>query len=97
MDDVTYHDLVQRKLLFGRTLSGDSTGGGNHGQKLFRRIVKQSFNLRRKMLRNSLRQVYAPDSPLPADCPYLDKRPEQLSVEDFIQLTNLLEGAHTRE
>ena len=66
-------------------------------EALFKKVVKCTFGMRRKMLRNSLRQVYAPDSPLPADCPYLDKRPEQLSVEDFIQLTNLLERAHTRE
>ena len=61
-------------------------------EALFRKIVKCTFGMRRKMLRNSLRQVYEKDSPLPADCPYLDKRPEQLSVEDFIRLTNMVEG-----
>jgi 16S rRNA (adenine1518-N6/adenine1519-N6)-dimethyltransferase len=61
-------------------------------EALFRKIVKSTFGMRRKMLRNSLRQVYAKDSPLPADCPYLDKRPEQLSVEDFIKLTLMVEG-----
>ena len=60
--------------------------------KLFRKVVKCTFGMRRKMLRNSLRQVYERDVPLPADCPYLDKRPEQLSVEDFIRLTNMVEG-----
>jgi 16S rRNA (adenine1518-N6/adenine1519-N6)-dimethyltransferase len=61
-------------------------------EALFRKIVKATFGMRRKMLRNSLRQVYDKDSPLPADCPYLDKRPEQLSVEDFIKLTLMVEG-----
>ena len=61
-------------------------------EALFRKIVKSTFGMRRKMLRNSLRQVYDKDSPLPADCPYLDKRPEQLSVEDFIKLTLMVEG-----
>ena len=56
-------------------------------------VIRSSiFGMRRKMLRNSLRQVYDKDSPLPADCPYLDKRPEQLSVEDFIKLTLMVEG-----
>ena len=62
-------------------------------EKLFRKVVKCTFGMRRKMLRNSLRQVYERDVPLPADCPYLDKRPEQLSVEDFIRLTNMVEGS----
>lgn len=58
--------------------------------ELFRRIVKGTFNQRRKMLRNSLRQCMDKDSPLP-QCDWLDKRPEQLSVENFIELTNLVE------
>jgi len=62
-------------------------------ENLFRKVVKCTFGMRRKMLRNSLRQVYERDVPLPADCPYLDKRPEQLSVEDFIRLTNMVEGS----
>ena len=61
-------------------------------EALFRKIVKATFGMRRKMLRNSLRQFYDKDSPLPAECPYLDKRPEQLSVEDFIKLTLMVEG-----
>ena len=59
---------------------------------LFKKVVKSTFGMRRKMLRNSLRQVYEKDVPLPADCPYLDRRPEQLSVEDFIGLTKLIES-----
>lgn len=62
-------------------------------EKLFRKVVKGTFGMRRKMLRNSLRQVYERDVPLPADCPFLDKRPEQLSVDDFITLTRFLENA----
>ena len=62
-------------------------------EALFRKVVKCTFGMRRKMLRNSLRQVYEKDVPLPADCPYLDRRPEQLSVSDFISLTNMMEQA----
>lgn len=58
--------------------------------ELFRRLVKGTFNQRRKMLRNSIRSCMDKDSPLPS-CQWLEKRPEQLSVEDFIELTNLIE------
>ena len=62
-------------------------------ESLLRRIVKGTFQQRRKMLRVSLRPLLAqtfPDtdfSVLLAD-PALTRRPEQLSVEDFIALTN---------
>ncbi len=47
---------------------------------LLRRIVKQAFQQRRKMLRGSLRGL------LPEGHPYGTLRPEQLSVEQFIEL-----------
>lgn len=47
---------------------------------LLRRLVKQSFQQRRKMLRGSLRGI------IPADHPFGTLRPEQLSVEQFIRL-----------
>mgnify|MGYP000849571133 FL=1 len=59
-------------------------------EKLFKSVVKTSFNQRRKMLRNSIRSLLPEESPLPDD-PMLTKRPEQLSIEQFEQLTNLLE------
>ncbi|MDD2246167.1 MAG: 16S rRNA (adenine(1518)-N(6)/adenine(1519)-N(6))-dimethyltransferase RsmA [Proteiniphilum sp.] len=62
----------------------------NCNEKLFKTVVKTSFNQRRKMLRNSIRSLLPEESPLPAD-PMLTKRPEQLSIEQFEQLTNLLE------
>lgn len=49
---------------------------------LMKRIVKQAFQQRRKMLRGSLRGI------IPADHPLGTMRPEQLSVEQFIALTN---------
>ena len=72
-------------------LTRNSRTSLNCNEQLFRRIVKCTFGMRRKMLRNSLRQVYERDVPLP-DNPYLDRRPEQLSVEDFINLTAIVEG-----
>lgn len=59
-------------------------------EKLFKTVVKTSFNQRRKMLRNSIKSLLPDESPLPDD-PMLTKRPEQLSIEQFVQLTNLLE------
>lgn len=49
----------------------------------FKAIVKMGFNQRRKTLRNSLRAMQIPENDL------LNKRAEQLSVADFIYLTNL--------
>ena len=54
-------------------------------EKLFFRIVKMSFNQRRKMLRGSLKSFNLSDS-LKED-PIFAKRPEQLSVQEFINLT----------
>lgn len=54
-------------------------------EKLFFRVVKMSFNQRRKMLRGSLKSMNLSDS-LRED-PIFTKRPEQLSVQEFINLT----------
>ncbi|MCX6232399.1 MAG: 16S rRNA (adenine(1518)-N(6)/adenine(1519)-N(6))-dimethyltransferase RsmA [Bacteroidetes bacterium] len=54
--------------------------------KLFFRVVKTAFNQRRKTLRNALNSIELDADKLPADI--LSKRAEQLSVEDFIRLTN---------
>ena len=51
-------------------------------EKLFVKVVKAAFNQRRKMLRNSLREFGVELS-----SEFAEKRPEQLSVEDFIRLT----------
>lgn len=54
---------------------------------LFKTVVKTTFGQRRKTIRNSIKGVTGgaalPDSPL------LAMRPEQLTVEQFIELTNL--------
>lgn len=52
---------------------------------LFRTIVKQAFQKRRKTLRNALKHLHLPDSV--DKLALMDKRPEQLSVEDYIFLT----------
>lgn len=52
---------------------------------LFRQIVKQSFNQRRKMLRNTMKMFIKDDPILQTD--FFRQRPEQLSVADFVWLT----------
>ena len=55
-------------------------------EELFKKIVKGTFNQRRKKMRNSIQQIVGKESPLLGN-PVLDKRPEQLSIDDFIELT----------
>lgn len=53
---------------------------------LFKTVVKTAFNQRRKTLRNSLKSLLGEKKTI-ATSPVFDKRPEQLSVEEFIELT----------
>lgn len=55
-------------------------------EALFLRVVKTGFNQRRKMLRSSLKPLNMDLSNVPQEL--LSKRAEQLSVNDFIYLTN---------
>lgn len=62
-------------------------------EQLFKRVVKTVFNQRRKMLRVSLRQIF--NNGKPTDGFYeqdiMTKRPEQLSIPQFVKLTNMVE------
>lgn len=58
-------------------------------EKLFFTIVKTTFNHRRKMLRKSLQSLGISQNLKENE--FLTKRPEQLSVEEFIQLTKWIE------
>ena len=78
-------------------------------ERLFKRLVKTVFNQRRKMLRVSLKQMLPADSSFfhsstlkafPEENDYfalhsslLTKRPEQLSIPEFVELTNLVAAA----
>jgi len=53
-------------------------------EKQLKTIVKAAFNLRRKKLRNSLRNYFSDEE---LRKPIFDKRPEQLSLADFTHLT----------
>lgn len=61
-------------------------------EAFFIEVVKAAFNLRRKMLRNSLKAIC---EKLPEK--FAEKRPEQLSVDDFIELTVYIENLKKSE
>ncbi len=73
-------------------------------EKLFKRVVKTTFNQRRKMMRGSLRFLFFQldkEKGLTADkkrhLAFLSRedltmRPEQLSVQDFVSLTNAIDA-----
>jgi 16S rRNA (adenine1518-N6/adenine1519-N6)-dimethyltransferase len=58
---------------------------------LFVQVVKQAFNTRRKTLRNALKNLNL--APEVSSLAIMDKRAEQLSVENFISLTRLIEDS----
>jgi 16S rRNA (adenine1518-N6/adenine1519-N6)-dimethyltransferase len=77
-------------------LTRNSTTSLGCDEKLFRRLVKTTFNQRRKTLRNNIRPLLSqleaeqegkPDFSTLLSDPIMTKRPEQLSVQDFIDLT----------
>ncbi len=57
-------------------------------ERLFKTVVKTGFGQRRKTLRNSLRGLLPPGAPMQEAI--FNQRPEQLSVDEFIQLTNII-------
>lgn len=57
-------------------------------ERLFKTVVKTSFNQRRKTLRNSMKPLLGKDC-VDYILPIFDKRPEQLSIEQFIELTQI--------
>ena len=72
-------------------LTRNERGALGCDEELFKRVVKTTFNQRRKTIRNSLKPILATLPKFPAYIPYLDARPEQLSVEEFVELTLALQ------
>ena len=62
-------------------------------EQLFKRVVKTVFNQRRKMLRVSLRQIFNNGKTMDGfyEQDIMTKRPEQLSIPQFVELTNMVE------
>ncbi len=59
-------------------------------EKKFRALVKLGFNQRRKTLRNALKTMFLQEDVLKS--PLMEQRAEELSVADWIFLTNLIKG-----
>ena len=57
---------------------------------MFRTVVKTAFNQRRKMMRNTLKGLIKTKSIL--EEPLFKRRPEELGVEEFVNLTALVEN-----
>lgn len=62
-------------------------------EERFKTMVKTAFNQRRKTLRNSVKAIFGADYP-DYHLPIFGLRPEQLSVEQFIELTQRAEQWH---
>ena len=60
---------------------------------LFKSVVKTTFNQRRKTIRNSLKPLLT--GKILLDHPLLNMRPEQLSVEQFVELTQIVSDSST--
>ena len=71
-------------------LTRNTTGKLNCDEDLFFKVVKASFNQRRKTVRNSVKVLSGNNV---VESIYLDKRAEQLSVAEFVELTNSIEFA----
>ena len=61
-------------------------------EQLFKTVVKTAFNQRRKQMRNSLQQLVGKGNPILQENIFT-KRPEQLHVDEFVELTNRIAEA----
>lgn len=61
-------------------------------EKLFKRVVKGAFAQRRKMLRNSIYASFPPISAARLDHEFFKMRPENLTIPQFVELTNWIEN-----
>ena len=68
-------------------------------EKLFKRLVKTVFNQRRKMLRVSRRPLLAGHSVTDGFFAHdiMTRRPEQLTIEEFVELTNMVDAELKKE
>ncbi|MBR4931020.1 MAG: 16S rRNA (adenine(1518)-N(6)/adenine(1519)-N(6))-dimethyltransferase RsmA [Bacteroidaceae bacterium] len=90
-------------------MTRNSTTSLGCDEQLFKRLVKTTFNQRRKTLRNNIRPLWGeldtqcakegfpiPDHSTLLQDPIFNQRPEQLSVQQFIELTNRVSDEYKR-
>jgi len=73
-------------------LTRNTTKELNCRHEVFHKIVKGTFNQRRKVIRNSLKSIFLN---LPEGNDMLSKRPEQLTVNEFAELARILDILNT--
>lgn len=91
VDETVFNPPPKVKSAVIRMMRNETTDLGCD-EILFKRVVKAVFNQRRKMLRVSLKQIFAgnmPDADFFAQ-DMMTKRPEQLSIKQFVELTNMV-------
>lgn len=84
VDETVFNPPPKVKSGVLRLVRKDNPIECDHG--VFKHVVKTSFNQRRKMLRKSLKSLFTPEQ---LTIEIFTKRPEQLSVEDFVYLVGL--------
>lgn len=91
VDETVFNPPPKVKSAFIRMTRNDVTNLGCD-EVLFKRLVKTVFNQRRKMLRVSLRQLFAGNQPSTEFYAreIMTRRPEQLSIPQFVELTNMV-------
>lgn len=95
--DISYEFTVHEGVFFPPPkvksavikLSRNSVNQLDCDEKLFMKVVKTAFNQRRKTLRNALKVLLNEES---RDHSLLDKRAEQLGIDQFSELTRLIEN-----
>jgi 16S rRNA (adenine1518-N6/adenine1519-N6)-dimethyltransferase len=65
-------------------------------EELFKTVVKTAFNQRRKQMRNSLQQLVGKGNSILEENIFT-MRPEQLSVEQFVELTKMIENVRNQD
>ena len=91
VDETVFNPPPKVKSAVIRMTRNDTTDLGCD-EVLFKRVVKAVFNQRRKMLRVSLKQIFAgnmPDAEFFAQ-DIMTKRPEQLTIQQLVGLTNMV-------
>ncbi|KAA6318587.1 Ribosomal RNA small subunit methyltransferase A [termite gut metagenome] len=89
VDEYAFDPPPKVKSAVIRLIRNHRTELGCNGD-LFKKIVKTTFNQRRKILRNSIKPILGEDCLLTQESLF-DRRPEQLSIQEFIELTNRVE------
>lgn len=78
-------------------MTRNSTTDLGCNEQLFKKVVKTTFNQRRKMIRGSLKPLFGSKNPAQTStsgfwqCRFMEQRPEQLSIQEFVELTNMVE------